>query len=84
MAFSQAFLDWEQATEAKGEKRGIEIGQQQTRSLIIRLLARRIGILPAELRSQVEQLSIVQLESLGEALLDFEQLSDLMTWLDDA
>ncbi len=83
MAFSQAFLDWEQATEAKGQARGIAIGQQQTRSLVIRLLARRIGILPAELRSQVEQLSVIQLESLGEALLDFEQLSDLTIWLDE-
>jgi predicted transposase YdaD len=91
MAFSQAFLDWEEATEAKGiaigEQRGqeigIAIGEQKTRSLVIRLLARRIGILPAELRSQVEQLSVTQLESLGEALLDFEQLSDLTTWLDD-
>jgi predicted transposase YdaD len=84
MAFSQAFLDWEEATEAKGEAKGIAIGQQaQARSLVIRLLARRIGILPAELRSQVEQLSVIELESLGEALLDFEQRSDLTDWLDE-
>ena len=64
MAFSQAFLDWEEATEAKGisigEQRGISIGQQEhARSLVIRLLARRIGLLPTELRSQVEQLSLI-------------------------
>ena len=40
MAFSQAFLDWEEATEAKGisigEQRGISIGQQEhARSLVI-------------------------------------------------
>ncbi len=82
MAFSQSFLDWEAATEARGQARGIAIGQRdQARSLVIRLLARRIGILPAELRSQVEQLSVLQLDELGEALLDFEQLSDLTTWL---
>ncbi len=85
MAFSQAFLDWEQATEAKGiaigEKLGIAIGQQQARSLVLRQLARRIGILPVELRSKVEQLSITQLDELGEALLDFEQLTDLTNWL---
>ena len=86
MAFSQAFLDWEEATEAKGisigEQRGISIGQQEhARSLVIRLLARRIGILPTELRSQVEQLSLIQLDALSEALLDFDQLANLTDWL---
>jgi Domain of unknown function (DUF4351) len=87
MAFSQAFLDWEEATQEKGveigEKRGISIGkQEQARSLVLRQLARRVGIMPAELRSQIEQLSITQLDDLGEALLDFEQLTDLTNWLD--
>ena len=80
MAFSQAFLDWEEATEAKG----IAIGEQaHARSLVIRLLGRRIGILPTEIRSQVEQLSVDQLDALGEALLDFEELADLTDWLND-
>ncbi len=43
MAFSQSFLDWEAATEAKGFATG-------QRSLVIRLLARRLGIFPAETR----------------------------------
>ena len=78
MAFSQAFLDWEEATEAKG----ISIGQQEhARSLVIRLLTRRIGLLPTELRSQVEQLSVIQLDALSEALLDFDQLTNLTDWL---
>ncbi len=78
--FDQAFLDWEAATEAKA----FAIGQrEQARSLVLRQLARRIGIFPAELRSQVEQLSVTQLDELGEALLDFEQLSDLTDWLDE-
>ena len=37
MAFSQAFLDWEEATEAKGisigEQRGISIGEQREISI---------------------------------------------------
>jgi hypothetical protein len=74
MGFSQAFLDWEEATEKRGEQRG-------QRSIVIRLLARRIGILPVELRSKVEQLSSEQLESLSEALLDFGNLTDLTNWL---
>jgi hypothetical protein len=79
VGFSQAFLDWEEATEAKG----IAIGEQKARSLVLRQLARRIGILPIETRSQVEALSITQLDELGEALLDFGQLADLTTWLDE-
>jgi Domain of unknown function (DUF4351) len=70
MGFSQAFLDWEEATEKRGQL-----------SIVIRLLARRIGILPVELRSKVEQLSSEQLESLSEALLDFGNLTDLTNWL---
>jgi hypothetical protein len=54
VGFSQAFLDWEEATEAEGtaigEKRGISIGEQKARSLVLRQLARRIGILPIEMR----------------------------------
>jgi hypothetical protein len=62
----------------KGLKQGIEQGE---RSLILRLLSRRVGILPSEVRSQVESLSLDQLESLGEALLDFSGSSDLEQWL---
>jgi Domain of unknown function (DUF4351) len=32
-------------------------------------------------RSRVDALTIAQLESLGEALLDFSNLSDLEAWL---
>ncbi len=33
------------------------------------------------MESQVKRLEIEELENLGEALLDFEQLEDLTTWL---
>jgi Domain of unknown function (DUF4351) len=87
MGFSQAFLDWEEATQEKGiaigEQRGISIGQrEQARSSVLRQLSRRIGILPIEVRSQVEALSLIQLDELGEALLDFDQLTHLTNWLD--
>ncbi|NDJ17912.1 DUF4351 domain-containing protein [Myxacorys almedinensis A] len=32
-------------------------------------------------RSQIETLSLEQLESLGEALLEFETIADLEAWL---
>jgi hypothetical protein len=33
------------------------------------------------MRAKIDPLSLPQLESLGEALLDFTNLSDLETWL---
>jgi Domain of unknown function (DUF4351) len=67
---SQAYLEWEQRTRQDGE-----------RSLILRQLTRRVGSLSTDLRSRVESLSLEQLESLGEALLDFGAIADLETWL---
>lgn len=52
------------------------------RSLIFRLLQRRVGELPQSVRVAIETLSLEQLENLGEALLDFTSLADLQTWLE--
>ncbi|MDJ0620520.1 MAG: Rpn family recombination-promoting nuclease/putative transposase [Calothrix sp. MO_192.B10] len=59
----------------EGEERG-------ERSLVFRLLARRIGELSPEMRSQIQALSLPQLEALGEALLDFTKPEDLDEWMD--
>jgi hypothetical protein len=48
----------------------------------LRLLARRVGELPQEARDRVETLSLEQLENLGEALLDFQAITDLLSWLE--
>lgn len=74
MALSEAFLEWEQETQVRSRQDG-------ERSLVLRLLARRVGTLPASIQSQVETLSLEQIESLGEALLDFTGLADLENWL---
>ncbi|NEO17910.1 MULTISPECIES: Rpn family recombination-promoting nuclease/putative transposase [unclassified Moorena] len=50
-------------------------------SLILRLLLRRIGEVSPEMRSQVQALSLPQLEALGEALLDFRKPDDLDEWM---
>ncbi|NJL50028.1 MAG: DUF4351 domain-containing protein, partial [Leptolyngbyaceae cyanobacterium SM2_5_2] len=50
-------------------------------SLVLRLLSRRVGILPEATCSAVVTLSVAQIESLGEALLEFTDRSDLQTWL---
>jgi hypothetical protein len=66
---------------AQGIEQGIEQGIKRERSLILRLLSRKVGVLPDSVRSRVAAIAIIQLESLGEALLDFSNLSDLETWL---
>jgi predicted transposase YdaD len=70
--------------EAKEEGRleGREEGRQEGESaLILRQLSRRIGEVTPEMRSQIQSLSINQLEALGEALLNFTQPEDLEEWL---
>jgi predicted transposase/invertase (TIGR01784 family) len=51
--------------------------------LIMRLLKKRFGVIPEEISSQIESLSIEELESLGEDFLDFNSLEDLANWLKD-
>lgn len=53
------------------------------KTLIFRLLARKIGEISVATKSQIAALSRSQLENLGEALLDFHSLTDLEDWLRD-
>jgi predicted transposase YdaD len=63
-------------------EQGIEQGMtQEARSLILRQLTRRIGTIAPNIESQIAMLSVSQLESLGEALLDFSAAADLDEWL---
>lgn len=65
-----------------GTQQGLQLGTQQGEAnMVIRLLNRRCGNLSNELQEKVRSLSITQLESLGEALLDFQEISDLENWL---
>ncbi|BAB74275.1 hypothetical protein DSM107007_04230 [Nostoc sp. PCC 7120 = FACHB-418] len=69
--------------ERIGYERGKEEGQlKQAQALVLRLLQKRVGDLPAEVREQIQSLSLEQLATLGEALLDFSAISDLFNWLD--
>jgi predicted transposase/invertase (TIGR01784 family) len=82
----QIVTSWMEQGIAEGRTEGIAEGEQrgrteEARSLILRQLTRRVGILPSEIRSQVESLTLEQLESLGEALLDFSSSADLDEWL---
>ncbi|WP_041547943.1 DUF4351 domain-containing protein [Chamaesiphon minutus] len=50
--------------------------------LVLKQLTRKLGNITTEIRSRVNSLTIDRLESLGEDLLDFTQMSDLLAWLD--
>jgi Domain of unknown function (DUF4351) len=50
-------------------------------SALLPLLTRKFGAIAPEIQNQIQQLSIPQLEELGEALLDFSSMTDLTNWL---
>ena len=55
--------------------------QEEGQSLVLRQVSRRVGEITPQRRSQIEALSLPQLEALGEALLDFTKPEDLEEWL---
>jgi Domain of unknown function (DUF4351) len=55
----------------------------EMRSVILRQLTRRIGLVPEAMTDRIQQLPFERLEALAEALLDFTQLNDLVDWLGD-
>ena len=70
MAYPQAFLDWEEATEKRGQR-------SHALSLVRRLLRRRFGELPSTVETEIEKLSLDQLDQLGEDLLEFIGIENL-------
>ena len=64
------------------EEKGLAQGRQEGRqSLVLLLLEQRIGRLSNEVRDRVSGLSLEQLEGLAIALLRFQAITDLETWL---
>ncbi|MBA3921149.1 MAG: DUF4351 domain-containing protein [Nostocaceae cyanobacterium] len=66
------------SVERIGYERGEQKGEQR---LVLRQLQRRLGELPPEAIASVQSLNVTQLEELGEALLDFTGVDDLVHWL---
>ncbi|MEG4057903.1 MULTISPECIES: Rpn family recombination-promoting nuclease/putative transposase [unclassified Microcoleus] len=77
----------------EGIEQGIEQGivqgrEQEGRALILRqlnrrLLNRRVGTLPESITTRIADLSIEQIETLAEELLDFQSIEDLEVWLEN-
>ena len=72
-----------QDIKAEGRAEGEVTGRQkEASSLILRQLNRKLGNLAPEDEERIRELSIEQLETLGEELLTFSELRDLLTWLE--
>jgi predicted transposase YdaD len=67
-----------QEVVAVGRQEGLLAGEAD---LILRQLTRKYGTLTPEVNQQIRSLTIAELGDLGEALLDFVEISDLKTWL---
>ncbi len=66
----------------QGVKQGRQEGRQEaSRDLILRLLRRRLGDLPAKLTREINRLDDAELLALGDALLDFTEAADAGRWL---
>ncbi|MBO1067418.1 MULTISPECIES: Rpn family recombination-promoting nuclease/putative transposase [Nostocales] len=67
-----------QEAKQEGEQEGRQEGE---RSLLLRILSKRVGKLITRHIESINSLTIAQLEDLGEALLDFGDINDLEEWL---
>ena len=66
----------------EGQQAGQQAGRQAGETdLVLRMLTKRYGLLSLAQQEQIRSLNIEQLESLGESLLDFTEISDLDRWL---
>jgi predicted transposase YdaD len=75
---TRVYQDAKAEGELIGEARGELIGEAK---VIMRQLNHQMGSLPNLVSAQIQQLTLPQLEDLGDALLDFASLADVEGWL---
>lgn len=80
-AYKELVAKGQRMGEARGEALGEARGRLREVQLVLRLLQRRIGPVSKTHQERISALPIDDLESLGEALLDFTDTEDLAAWL---
>jgi len=66
----------------EGIKEGRQEGRQEEgQQIVLRQLCRRWNNLTPQMKNNIRQLPVAQLEQLAEALLDFSSATDLEHWL---
>uniref|UniRef100_UPI00260E8CB2 DUF4351 domain-containing protein n=1 Tax=uncultured Thermosynechococcus sp. TaxID=436945 RepID=UPI00260E8CB2 len=80
--YQEVYAEGRQEGLQAGREEGLQQGLQQGEAaVVLRQLRRRFGNVPCELEEEIQQLSVAQLEALAEALLDFTDLGELVSWL---
>jgi predicted transposase/invertase (TIGR01784 family) len=80
--YQEALAEGKAEGKAEGQAEGQAEGKLKGKAeLVMVQLNRRVGKIPLKLSKQIDRLSVDKLQKLGEALLDFNNLSDLSDWL---
>jgi hypothetical protein len=83
MNLSPLYLEQIDIATQKGRAEGEEIGRsEEGKSLILRMLTRKLGTLDPNSIDLINNLDLESIESLCDALLDFNTTDDLRYWLD--
>ena len=79
--FSQPVQEGVMQITTSWMRQGIEQGIEREKTLILRQLKRKLGEINPSLETKIMELSIDDVEVLGEALFDFSTVEDLINWL---
>jgi hypothetical protein len=65
---------------------GLAQSNQDLKDMLFSLLRKKLKLdsLPIDLQSQIQELSVRQIQALGVDLLDFETIDDLAAWLQES
>ncbi len=79
MNLSPLYLEKISEAEQIGQQVGAQLGRAE---LVVSLLSYRFGDLAPALTQRIANLTIEQLDTLGKALLDFREFTELVAWLE--
>ena len=74
----EATMSWAERAEQKGLQQGLLQGML---TLVTKQIEHRFGPIDSQTRERLSKLTSDQLETLGDALLDFSKPEDLAEWL---
>lgn len=79
---SEVVMTWAEQLREEGKLKGIEEGEVRALSkTAIRLLTKKFGQLPVEVRTKLQSLDIVTLEIIIDEILEYKSLEDTMKYL---
>lgn len=72
----------QQAQQAQQVQQQLEQERASKKILLLRLLSKNLGEINQQIQEKINNLSTEKLENLTEVFLDFEDISDLISWLE--